>query len=65
MMKLQQKMIQLRSKVSEQVFAAECLRMYVFHFKDNLSKDDDVPDTNGEEEFEEQNPDDYKSAVSD
>ena len=28
------------------------------------SKDDDVLDTNGEEEFEEQNPDDYTSAVS-
>ena len=39
--------------------------MYVFYFLDNLSsKDDAVPDLNGEEEFEEQNPDDFKSAVS-
>ena len=37
----------------------------VCHSLDNLNKDDDdVPDTNGEEEFEEQNPDDYKSTVS-
>ena len=27
------------------------------------SKDDTVPDVNGEEEFEEQNTDDYKSTV--
>ena len=37
---------------------------HVFHSIDNLSKEDDLPDTNGEEEFEEQNPDDYKSTVS-
>ena len=39
--------------------------VYAFHSSDNVSKGDDVvPDTNTEEEFEEQNPDDYKSTVS-
>ena len=34
------------------------------HFLDNQGKDDPVPDTNSEEEFEEHNPDDYKLTVS-
>ena len=38
--------------------------MYTLYPIDNTSKDDAVPDTNGEEEFEEQNPDDYKASVS-